>query len=271
MQVFLELCLTYPLRTVRYHPDKITDAALRPFAEQLYIRIKLARDTLVDPVKRFAYDRFGPSMLEWPQCKTIHDYALAGAARAAPIYIGSLIFLVISGLLGYMESGRYWRYVVLASVVAGEMYTITRPFYPPVLSRVVNPILVMAQHQPYLPFQAISFARKISISIFIAINQLAPLFKQPVGGAGSRNDAATQQQIDRLAAVASALDMETKRLLGLELSPFREDQQLEARARDQLKAWLVRNEIRNEPGVSAAIARAIRRRGGQADDDDGAG
>lgn len=257
-------------RTVRLHPDKVTQAELRPAAEALYINIKLARDTLVDPVKRFAYDRFGPSMLEWRQCTTIHDYVLAGATRAAPLYIGSMIFLMGSGFLGYLEAGRYWRYVTLAAIVVFEMYAITRPFYPPILSKFVNPILARtALHPSYLPFQAISLARRISVSIFIAINQLAPLFRQQSGA--SKNDAATQQQTDRLTALTRALNMETKRLLGLEMSPFREDQRLESRARDQLKAWLVRNEIRNEPGVSAAIARAIQRRSQGTEDDVGIG
>lgn len=251
---------------MRYHPDKVTQAEHRSAAEALYINIKLARDTLVDPVKRFAYDRFGPSMLEWRQCTTIHDYVLAGATRAAPLYIGSMIFLVGSGFLGYLEAGRYWRYVTLAAIVVFEMYTITRPFYPPILSKIVNPILAQTTlHPPYLPFQAISLARRISVSIFIAINQLAPLFKQQASA--SKDDAATHQQIDRLTGLARALDMETKRLLSLEMSPFREDQQLESRARDQLKAWLVRNEIRNEKGVSAAIARAIQRRSQESGDE----
>lgn len=94
-------------RTIRYHPDKVTQPELRPAAEAFYIHLKQARDTLADPVKRFAYDRFGSDMLEWRQCTTIHDYVLAGATRMAPLYIGSIIFLVGSGFLGYLEAGRY--------------------------------------------------------------------------------------------------------------------------------------------------------------------
>ena len=101
------LKLTGLFRTIRYHPDKVTQPELRPAAEAFYIHLKQARDTLVDPVKRFAYDRFGPDMLEWKQCTTIHDYVFAGATRMAPLYIGSLVFLVVSGFQGFLEAGRY--------------------------------------------------------------------------------------------------------------------------------------------------------------------
>ena len=152
--------------------------------------------------------------------------------------------------------------MTLAAIIVFESYTITRPYHPPFLTDFINPILSLTNiHAPYLPFQAIALARRISISIFIAISQLAPLLKHPSTAAGTNADIATHQQLDRLTALAKALDIETKRLLGLEISPFHQDERAETRAKDQLKAWLVRNEIRNERGVSEAIAQAIQRRG----------
>jgi hypothetical protein len=152
--------------------------------------------------------------------------------------------------------------VTLAAIIVFESYTITRPYHPRFLTDFINPILSLTNiHPPYLPFQAIALARRISISIFIAISQLAPLLKHPSAAAGTNADIATHQQLDRLTALAKALDIETKRLLGLEISPFHQDERAETRAKDQLKAWLVRNEIRNERGVSEAIAQAIQRRG----------
>lgn len=152
--------------------------------------------------------------------------------------------------------------MTVAAIIVLESYTITRPYHPPFLTNFVNPILSLTNiRTPYLPFQAIALAQRISISIFIAISQLAPLLKYPAAPTGAKGDAATHQQLDRLTVLANALDIETKRLLGLEISPFHRDERAETRAKDQLKAWLVRNEIRNERGVSEAIARAIQRRG----------
>ena len=51
------------IRTIRFHPDKVS-AADRPAAEARFVHLKIARDVLTDPVKRFAYDRFGPDILD---------------------------------------------------------------------------------------------------------------------------------------------------------------------------------------------------------------
>jgi len=90
-----------------HHPDKITSAAARPAAEQYYVHLTLARDTLLDPAKRFAYDRFGPDMLRWQHCKTVRDFLITGAQSTLPYYTGSSIVLLVMGFLGFFEWGRY--------------------------------------------------------------------------------------------------------------------------------------------------------------------
>jgi hypothetical protein len=63
------------------HPDnKLTGH------QDTFIRYKRANDALADPVKRFAYDRFGPSILEWKGCSTIRDYVVTGLYGLIPGY-----------------------------------------------------------------------------------------------------------------------------------------------------------------------------------------
>jgi hypothetical protein len=69
--------------------------------------LKLAQDTLVDPVKRFAYDRFGPSSTEWKHCSSIRDYVMMGLQGLVPYYAASALFMVVLGVLGYLDFGRY--------------------------------------------------------------------------------------------------------------------------------------------------------------------
>ncbi len=71
--------------------------------EGVYIQLKLARDTLVDPAKRFAYDRFGPEILQWRQCKTVRDFVITGVQRTTVYYSISGSALVLLGVLGYLQ------------------------------------------------------------------------------------------------------------------------------------------------------------------------
>jgi hypothetical protein len=97
------------IRTVQYHPDKLSNPSVQQLqqAESYYVHLKLARDTLVDPAKRFAYERFGPDMLEWKSCITRMDFIKAGLQRMLPYYLFSGLMLVVVSFVGYVEYGKY--------------------------------------------------------------------------------------------------------------------------------------------------------------------
>jgi len=71
------------------------------------VHLKLARDTLLDPAIRFAYDRFGPDVTNWQHCVTIRDFLVQGVQATLPYYIGSGIVMVVFGWLGFLDWGRY--------------------------------------------------------------------------------------------------------------------------------------------------------------------
>jgi hypothetical protein len=49
----------------------------------------------VDPVKRFAYDRFGTDMLGWGEQKTMRDFLMTSLVKSiVPQYIGGLVTMV---------------------------------------------------------------------------------------------------------------------------------------------------------------------------------
>jgi hypothetical protein len=93
----------------QYHPDKISDPVQREIASAYFVHLKTARDTLYEPAKRFAYDRFGKDMLEWKECTTAGEYTWRGLKQALGYYIGSSIVLIGMTMLGYLENGRYVR------------------------------------------------------------------------------------------------------------------------------------------------------------------
>jgi len=95
------------LRAAIHHPDKSTDDTAT--AEAHFVRLKTAQDTLSDPVKRWAYERFGPDMLKWQHCSTYRDYLLAGLQGIVPLYGGSIIVMIALGVTGYLQWGRFVR------------------------------------------------------------------------------------------------------------------------------------------------------------------
>lgn len=229
-----------------------------PLAEATFIHLRRASDTLIDPAKKFAYDRFGSSMLEWKHCVTIKDYIQTGASQIVPYYVVSAAFLALLGFFGYMESGKYWRFLTMASLLVFEGFVISRSTWPAILTKFVNPIISLSGRPPYLPFQAVVLARKLSITFFIALGQISPLLKSPQQ---SGTEAARQKmQLDRLDALAKHNDQEATRLLGLELTPFAADDVAGREVREKLKQWLVQNTVRSAPEVRDAVGRALQRR-----------
>ncbi|KAJ9632116.1 hypothetical protein H2203_000517 [Taxawa tesnikishii (nom. ined.)] len=185
--------------TVQYHPDKISSSTDRAAAERFYVHLQLARDTLVDPIKRFSYDRFGPSMLAWRHRHTIWDHVSVGVQQIAGYYIGTAAVLVLFGITGYAQHAPFWRYLAMVSLLVFELYTMTRPDSPIVLTRVVNPLITrLGLRSPYLPFQFLSLARKIVLTVFIAISQIGPLLAQArgPGAAGDASGTVQGQQLD---------------------------------------------------------------------------
>ena len=101
-------------RTIQYHPDKLRN----PTAEELakadayFVYLKSARDTLVNDARRFAYERFGPDMLQWKGCVTKLDYVTSGVFSTLPYYIlsaGGLLamrFLCISPMINNWKGNQ---------------------------------------------------------------------------------------------------------------------------------------------------------------------
>jgi len=247
-------------RTIRFHPDKVS-AADRPAAEARFLHLKIARDVLVDPIKRFAYDRFGPDMVGWRHCSTIRDFIAAGAQTLLPYYALSAISLVVLGVLGYLEAGRYWRFLVFAAMIVFETHTIMRPTFPAIAAKLLNPIFrTLGTHPEFLPFQTLELARKIAIAIFIAVQQISPMLRDTAPTTPQAIELHQNQQINRINMLLTDSDNELSRLLGLELAPFQGDEQTLSQAKLRVRDWMVQNTINNVPEVRDAIGRVRERK-----------
>ncbi|XDG04189.1 hypothetical protein ABKA04_003804 [Annulohypoxylon sp. FPYF3050] len=248
-----------------HHPDKLMSSGSSDGTEADYfMHLKTASDTLIDPARRFAYERFGPDVASWKHCITIHDYVVRGIQVVIPYYGFAAVAMYVLGLLGYLDWGRYWRWLTLIVLCVFELHTVTRPYFPRFLDNLVNPILTsFTDHPPYLPFQVISLARKLSITLYIAFSQIGPLLQsaeQRGTKPGEASEKQLAQNLDRLEQMTRSMDVDATRLMELEMAPFAGDPQVINTMRMKLKEWLVQNTIRADPMVKDALGRSFQKR-----------
>ncbi|KAG7119471.1 Chaperone protein DnaJ like [Verticillium longisporum] len=229
-----------------HHPDKSSDAD----GASRFIHLKLASDTLLNPAARFAYDRFGREVTQWQRLTTVRDYLARGVLQSLlPHYAVAAAALYGLGLLGYLDWGRYWRWLLLAALCLFELTLVTRPLPPAFLTAANALTSALTTRQPLLPFQLIALARKASITLYIAFNQLGPLI-----------DESLHQGLERLDALAHGLDHDAAKLLSMEMVPYAGDAEALGAVRAKVKDWLVQNTIRADPMVKDAVGNSIRRR-----------
>lgn len=149
----------------------------------------------------------------------------------------------------------------MAALFLFEMHVMTRSDVPVVLEKLINPVLTtFTSRPPYLPFQLLSFARKLVVTFFIALSQIGPLLAPPQAVAGQNGNEVQSQQLDRVDANLRAADQEATRLLALELTPFATEEATIQDLRSSMRKWLVDNTVRSNADVRTAIGRVLERR-----------
>ena len=247
----------------KYHPDKLHENG-QPFpgADQIFVQFKLAHDTIMDPAKRFAYDRFGPIIVQvqHPGLKTIRDYVYVGLRSRAPEYLSNAGLLILLNYIWLPKWGQFWRCFVVACMASLELYFLTHAWEPPKLAvlwaSIVQRLLPDILPHHLLPFQVLSLARRMSVSFNIFISQLAP----PQPREPAMRDMQTQQQVAHLAQAASRLDAESGGLLQLSMSPFKGDIEKSEILRSGMKESLVASALKRHPEVRSAVQRVLDRR-----------
>lgn len=247
-----------------HHPDKAGPATHVGDSASYFIHLKLASDTLQDAAKRFAYERFGPDVVAWQKCVTIRDHVSRGVLGGIlPHYAVAAATIYVLGLFGYMEFAKFHRWLMLLTLLVFEAHTVTRPVFPLVVD-VANVVVTrLTSHAPYLPFQAIELARKLTITVYIGLSQIGPLLVQQTSArnrAAHGEDKALDQGLERLESVVNQLDTETSRLVAMEMAPFKGDAAAVSNLRGKMREWLVQNTLRSDPMVRDALGVSFRKR-----------
>ncbi|KAI1081204.1 hypothetical protein F5B20DRAFT_537255, partial [Whalleya microplaca] len=249
-----------------HHPDKLgaNGGIGDGDGANYFMHLKRASDTLTDPATRFAYERFGPDVGGWAHCTTVRDYVSRGVQALLPYYGVAAVAMYVLGLFGYLDWGRYWRWLTLVVLCVFEVHTVTRAAFPRFLDAAVNPLLArFTAHAPYLPFQAISLARQLSITLYVAFSQIGPLLLPPEQQGLKPQEASEKvlrQSLERLEQTAQSMDADVVRLMELEMAPFAGDPEMIKGMYTKVKEWLVQNTIRADPMVRDALGRSFQKR-----------
>ncbi|KAF4125752.1 DnaJ domain [Geosmithia morbida] len=262
-----------------HHPDKAGGTGdSSQAAADYFMHLKTASETLQDAARRFAYERFGPDVVRWQRCSSVRDYVSHGVLHGVlPHYAVAASAVYVLGLLGYMDFARFYRWLLVALVLSLELHAVTRPRFPPFLDAVNRVVAAFSSRPAYLPFQIVALARKLTVTVYIALSQIGPLLvahleasgggKQPASASASASassnrdpDAALAESLDRLDALAANLDRDAARLVDVETAPFKNDPAAAANLRGKMREWLVQNTIRADPMVRDAVGSSFRRR-----------
>ncbi|KAI0629461.1 hypothetical protein C8Q77DRAFT_1065335 [Trametes polyzona] len=197
----------------RYHPDRVGVQG-----EALFIEVRDAYDALKSPVKRFAYERFGPEALKWAQCTTLREYVRHGLLQASGFYIVSLCSLVFFSFLNPASTVSYWRYVMLAFTAVYELLFLLNPSPSPVSEPTFSSVIftdpTTATHASFfsflwphrVPYQHVRFLHTLWVLGCFALSNVAPVvFPTP--------SAALQEQwiineVQQIAALSTAIARE---------------------------------------------------------------
>ncbi|KOS20300.1 Chaperone protein DnaJ [Escovopsis weberi] len=254
-----------------HHPDKAASTSSAADATSAYfIHLKLASDTLQDAAKRFAYERFGPDVVRWQRCASVRDYLSVGVLSVIlPHYAAAAAAVYGLGLFGYMDFGRFWRWLIMLALCLFEIQAVTRPRFPLLVDAANALLTTISGHPPFLPFQMITLARKLAITIYIAFNQIGPLLQQQQQQqqqqAGGRRGADDEDKmlrhgLEQLEKVTALFDADVTRLVEMEMAPYKGDPEGASNLTGKMREWLVQNTIRADPMVRDAMGNSLRRR-----------
>jgi hypothetical protein len=158
-------------------------------------------------------------------------------------------------------NGIQWRYLSTLALFTFEAYTVSRPHFHPLSSKLINPFLTtFTSHPPLLPFQQLVLARKAGIAINIALARIRPLLQPLEQSAAPNSETALLLQLDRLEKLSKTTEIESARLLALDMAPFAGDDETVKGVKAQLQNWLVENTVKSDKEVRDVVGRVMGKR-----------
>ncbi|ORY06208.1 DnaJ-domain-containing protein [Basidiobolus meristosporus CBS 931.73] len=158
----------FRLLSLKYHPDKNATEE----AQEMFITLRQAFETLNDPIKRVAYNNLGKSYVKCNKCVTIRDYLSTTFPSLTATYFGTGVVLVALQILGLNQFGTYWRYMAWTIMGSIELLLLFNPqnSFTHKLFGVLFPHRTTAE--------LISILHQVATSLFVCLTQIGLALKQ---------------------------------------------------------------------------------------------
>ncbi|KAK2463039.1 hypothetical protein APHAL10511_004694 [Amanita phalloides] len=182
-----------------HHPDR---PEVGSAGTELFMRVRHAFDALKNPNIRFAYDRFGPTVLLWKDCTTPGDYIRRGLIQSAGYHAVVGAALLFWSTIGQPSPVSFWRYILYATLFMAELVLVLSPSPHPTGTRftlpsgpfsifqstsipnveaTISPVTIFHTILPsHVVYQHIQFLHQVFILLSVALSRVAPqFFPQP--------------------------------------------------------------------------------------------
>ncbi|KAL1914640.1 uncharacterized protein VTP21DRAFT_8051 [Calcarisporiella thermophila] len=220
--------------SLQLHPDKNPS----PEAEQQFIAVRLGFEILSDPVRRFAYDRFGPEVASWQGAVTTRDYLQRGISSAVSFYAGTGLILLVLNVLGKGQFARYWRFVTFAGMACLELSMLLWP------SNIFLALIMPGR----VTFQNVAVLHQLFITIFIGLSQVGPVLFPA-------EEDALRPELQHVEVLSQLVLGETQAALRDAFTPFRDGGNLEEELRRKIKQTLLERRLLSEPSFKEMYSR----------------
>ncbi|KAG6891020.1 hypothetical protein C0992_010993 [Termitomyces sp. T32_za158] len=202
------------------HPDR---PGVGRDGEELFIMVRDVYEALKNPVVRFAYDRFGPDVLQWSKtCTTTREYIQHGLIQSSGYHIVVLSLLVFWSFVSSSSDPNpvsFWRYLLYMTLFVAEISLILSPSPStlPSAKHASNSLLTTyTTHTPLhtlfphrLIFQHILFLHQLFVFLSFALGRVVPVLISAFFPNHSLSHLQTHELVQQILQLVSIADRET--------------------------------------------------------------
>ncbi|EMR09917.1 hypothetical protein PNEG_01677 [Pneumocystis murina B123] len=211
---------------LKIHPDKIKNGDATEF-----IRLRLAYNVLSNEKQRFAYERLGPSMIEWSKTVSLYEILFESIKPTFQFYGGIIFVSLVFNFLGIKPLKTFWYFYIIGLWFTLEVLSIIRSY-------------------PIFPFNFI-FLRKLPFEFLTTIHTFLRIFLLAWSDIefilfSEKNVIDISENSKKIFSLSSILLDESNHLLEMEYSCYGDKSVAKDRIKKRIKEVVLENQVNFE-------------------------